>query len=224
MKIRFSVLIWLGLIAAFSWQNVRADPPILPVDVDANSFAMLLEESPFLRHVGGTNSLILTGVAVIDNKTVATLLDSDTQLTHLITEGQANKDGWQLVAFKGDRDNPETMLVQVQRATGDVVPVRFEKAPDRPLSRKSTTKTKLSEKQLAEIKAAAKNPGRGLRGDGLSNSDMTPEFKAKLERLSETQRVNLNRQIMDLRNQGLSNEKRAEIYRNEVDKALKIRR
>lgn len=197
--------------------------PVLPTDVEESSFSVLLEDSPFLRLVGGSNSLILTGVAVIDDQVVATLLDSETRLTHLVSEGEANKEGWQLVSIKGDRNNLDSMLVQVQRAAGDVVPVRFDKAPPRPLTRKVTTKTKLSQDQLKEIAAAAKDPRKGIRGDGLRDSEMTPEFVAKLNRLSETQRTNILRQLMDLRNQGVSNDKRREIYFREVDNALKRR-
>ena len=217
---RTFLLIWVAIIFG---QLLFADSPVLPVEVDESGFSELLEESPFLRLVGGSNSLILTGIAVIDDKVIATLIDSETQLTHLVSEGEVNKEGWQLVSIKGDRSNLASVLVQVQRAAGDVVPVRYDKAPPRPLARKTSTKTKLSESQLKEIAAAVKDPKKGIRGDGLGNSDMTPEFVGKLNRLSETQRGNLLRQVMDLRNQGVSTTRRAEIYRREVDNALKRR-
>ena len=217
---RTLLLIWVAIIFG---QLSFADSPVLPFEVDESGFSELLEESPFLRLVGGSNSLILTGIAVIDDKVIATLIDSETQLTHLVSEGEVNKEGWQLVSIKGDRSNLASVLVQVQRAAGDVVPVRYDKAPPRPLARKTSTKTKLSKSQLKEIAAAVKDPKKGIRGDGLGNSDMTPEFVGKLNRLSETQRGNLLRQVMDLRNQGVSTTRRAEIYRREVDNALKRR-
>ena len=51
----------------------------LPVPVTGDDFAELREHSPFLRTLNISRSLILTGVARIEEDTIATLYDFETR-------------------------------------------------------------------------------------------------------------------------------------------------
>lgn len=202
--------------------NARADP-LPPQPVDENTFAALKTRSPFIRQIGIGHSLILTGVAVIDDTTVATLVNLETRETHVVSEQSGNLQGWQLVTLKGNQTDPESLMAQVKSPTGDLVSIRYRKPPPGSPTRQSTkTKTQLSDSQIQEIKIAAKDPRKGFRGDGFR--DLPPEVLQKLSKLTPEQRLNINRRVVDLRNQGVDSDKRRKIYTDSIDQALRQRR
>lgn len=55
----------------------------------------MLKHSPFNRVVDYTDSLILTGVAYLDGKPMATLLDKSTNKRYVVSE-EPNEQGWRL--------------------------------------------------------------------------------------------------------------------------------
>jgi hypothetical protein len=207
------------VLALFGLKTQAA--PFLPQPVDEDTFAALRTHSPFVRQVGVNHSLILTGVALIDEATVATLVNLETYETHVVTEGVTNTRGWQLVTLKGDQTDFESMMAQIKGPGGDLVSVRYQKPPPRPTVRQPT-KTQLSDSQVQEIKVAANDPRKGFRGDGYR--DVPPEILRKLSKLTPEQRLNINRKIVDLRNQGIDSDERRKIYNESIDQALKRRR
>jgi hypothetical protein len=68
----------------------------LPKPLDPAFAKHLLENSPFTRVVNPSESLRLTGVAVIEGKTVVTVKDHVANKTHVVTE-EPNEQGWKLV-------------------------------------------------------------------------------------------------------------------------------
>ena len=76
----------------------RADPatdPDLPQPLDLNVAAPLIEKPPFTRSLDLSQKLQLTGIAYVQGKPVATLMDRETKQNYLVSE-EPNSQGWKL--------------------------------------------------------------------------------------------------------------------------------
>lgn len=74
-----------------------ADPvdPELPQPFDAAVTEPLLIASPFTRSLNLSDSLVLTGIAYIEGKPVATVLNKATKESYVVSE-ESNAQGWKL--------------------------------------------------------------------------------------------------------------------------------
>ena len=104
MILRPAVLIALSFsllsLAALSAEDAppAAEPdPDLPQPFDANAFLPMLQHSPFSRVVDYKDSLLLTGVAYLEGKPMATLLDKNTKKRYVVSE-EPNAQGWRLTS------------------------------------------------------------------------------------------------------------------------------
>jgi hypothetical protein len=229
MRHRFIHLIAaiLGTIAA------SAENDGIPRPLSDTTFDALMANSPFTRSLGISDSLILTGVARFDQDTYATLMDTKT-MESIIVSRQPNRDGWQLVGVGGDPARTQTWSARIQIGGGEVVTIRYQKPPPRPP--KSTASGKgggsssggsgnlpaISDKQVSEAKAAAVNYKEGFLADGYPDKPPA-EMVSKLSRLSTSQREEINRTMFGHRNQGLGLDARRQIYEGLVDRALQRR-
>jgi hypothetical protein len=100
---------------------VAPTDPELPQPFDANVVTAVLKTSPFNRAVNLSDALVLTGVAYVDGKPMATLLNKDTKKTYVVTE-TPNADGWTLTEATPTSDI-KRMQVKVNVA-GEVVTIR----------------------------------------------------------------------------------------------------
>lgn len=221
------------LLALTSAALLRAEEAFTPPSVDTGVFEALFTSSPFTRTVDPASSIILTGVANIEGEVVATLLDTATMKSQVVSK-TANDQGWQLLGVGGAAGASSTWTAQVQVAGGEVIAVRYQKPPPK----KGSTAPggvggsnggapgnapPLSSSQLAEAKNAAVNYREGFSSDGYPRAP-PPEMVAKLSRLSVEQRETINRQMLGLRNQGLGLDERRKIYENLVDRSMQGRR
>lgn len=98
MKSR-TLLALLGLVALSlpvrAGQAVESADPDLPQPLDLSVTQPLLDKSPFIRPLDLSQSLQLTGVAYVEGKPVATLVDRETKKSHLVSE-EPNELGWRL--------------------------------------------------------------------------------------------------------------------------------
>ena len=206
-----------------------ADDGAIPRPLSDDAFDALVTHSPFTRSLGAPDSLILTGVAHFDRHVFATLLDTKTMESRVVTSTPSNE-GWQLIGIGGDPARTQTLSARIQLPGGEIVSIRYQKPPPRPpksaLSRGSNgaggpggRPPPLSESQLEEAKHAAVNYREGFQSDGYPNQP-PPEMVEKLSRLSVGQREDINRQMIGLRNQGLGMEERRKIYENMVNRAV----
>ncbi|MBL9131723.1 MAG: hypothetical protein JNG86_11020 [Verrucomicrobiaceae bacterium] len=212
----------------------QAPPPVddlaIPRSVNNDHFEALIMNSPFTRSLGVSDSLILTGVARIENEVFATLLDTKTMASHVVSK-KANAQGWQLIGVGGNPAEIQTWTARIQVAGGEVVSVRYQKPPPR-LAHTSSGKggssgggsgggnvPPLSSAQLDEAKSAALNYKEGFNADGYPRQP-PPEMVAKLSRLSVGQREDINRTMFGFRNQGLGLDERRKIYENLVDRTI----
>ncbi len=211
-----------------------ADDGAIPQPLNGDTFAPLAKSSPFTRSLGISDTVILTGIAHLENDVFATLLDTQTMQSQVVSS-TANFQGWQLVGVGGDPAKIQTWTAQIQVEGGEVISIRYQKPPaklNRPDSGGSSSSSRsspggsgppLSSSQMAEAKKAALNPGEEFSGDGYPRKPPA-EVVAKLSRLSVGQREDINRQMLGLRNQGLSLDQRRKIYDETVNRAVQGRR
>ncbi|OYW76417.1 MAG: hypothetical protein B7Z37_08785 [Verrucomicrobia bacterium 12-59-8] len=203
------------------------DDGAIPRVVNMEEFEALVTNSPFTRSLGVSDSLILTGVAHFEKDTFATLLDTKTFESHIVSK-TPNFQGWQLVGVGGHSAEIQTWSAKIQIPGGEVISVRYQKPPPKPARTKSGgsissgTAPPLSTAQMNEAKTAAVNYKEGFSSDGYPKAP-PPEMVAKLSRLSTSQRETINQQMLGLRNQGLGLDERRKIYEGLVDRSLQRR-
>ena len=202
----------------------------IPQSIDEDRFDALLSNSPFTRSLGFSDSIILTGIARVENDTFATLFDTKTFESHLVSK-TTNSLGWQLVGVRGSEANLQTLSAKIQIAGGQVISVRYKKPPPK-TSRSaagsgskggSSNSPPLKASEVQEAQQAAVNYREGFTSDGYPRQP-PPEMVQKLSQLSVGQREDINRQMIGLRNKGLGMEERRKIYENLVDRSVQSRR
>lgn len=219
------------LFAAVGVAMLRADEAFSPPVMDESVFEELFTHSPFTRTVDISNSVILTGVASLEGEVVATLLDTETMRSQVVSKA-ANAQGWQLIGVGGSATESRSWTAKIQVAGGEVISVRYQKPPSKKstsapgsvgTSGGSTDKAPpLSSGQLAEAKKAAVDYREGFSSDGYPDKP-PPEMVAKLSRLSVTQREGINQQMLGLRNRGLGLQERRKIYEDLVNRSTQGR-
>lgn len=198
----------------------------LPQSVKAENFDAIITSSPFTRSLGVSDSLILTGIANLEQDVFATLFDTHTMESHVVSTRE-NAQGWQLVGIGGDAADLKTLSAKIQVAGGQVITVRYQKPPAkimRGISRSGSgssgggNSAPLTPAQVEEAQKAAVNYKEGFTSDGYPKAPPA-EMVEKLSRLSVGQREDINRQMIGLRNQGLGMEERRKIYESLVERA-----
>jgi hypothetical protein len=206
------------------------DDGAIPRPLRDETFDALMANSPFTRSLGISDSLILTGVARFDQDTYATLMDTKT-MESIIVSRQPNREGWQLVGVGGDPARTQTWSAKIQIGGGEVVTIRYQKPPPRPpksavgskgSSSSSGNLPAITDKQISEARAAALNYKDGFLADGYPDKPPA-EMVSKLSRLSTSQREEINRTMFGHRNKGLGLDARRQIYEGLVDRALQRR-
>lgn len=203
----------------------------IPPPVRQEDFEEVITNSPFTRSLGVSDSLILTGVMHVDNDVVATLFDTKTLESHVVSK-TANFKGWQLVGVGGNGAGLKTWSARIQVDGGEIISVRYQQPPKTTFVAKASGKssggtsgksTPLTAAQLDEAKSAAIDYKKGFNADGYPK-EPPAEMVAKLSRLSVSQREEINRQMFGYRNQGLGLDERRKIYENLVDRSTQGRR
>ena len=116
---------FLLLAALARAAEVSPSDPDLPQPLDVASLQALLTNPPFNRVVDFTDSLLLTGVATVGGKPMATLMDKATKKNYVVSE-VPNAQGWRLVEASG---NSELRLTQIKLMVGpEVVTLRYSES------------------------------------------------------------------------------------------------
>lgn len=216
--------------------TLEAPPPndsgAIPQPWKSDDFETLLASSPFTRTLGVSDSLILTGVAGFGNEVFATLLDTKTMGSQVVSQ-TPNGEGWQLVGVGGDPAKLQTWTAKIQIPGGEIISIRYQKPPPKSARAASGAsgsgggpggnQPPLSASQMEEAKRAALNYREGFNSDGYPRQP-PPEMVEKLSRLSVDQRGDINRQMIGHRNRGLGMEERRRIYEDIVNRATQGRR
>ncbi len=205
-----------------------APESFLPQAVTAESFTELKNFSPFRRSVDLSDSLVLTGMATIEGQVYATIFDSKSIVSHVVSE-QANKNGWRLVGVRGNDFDLESLTAKIQVDGGDVVSIRYAKVEIKgqrsgggTAEKSGTGGGSLSQEQIDAARQAARDPARGFSGDGYRGPP-PPEMMAKLNKITPQQREELARRVMQMRNNGVDSGERRRIYSEALDRAARGR-
>ncbi len=227
----------LGIVSMYGDDKTHRSSPsdddgAIPQSVDEANFDALFKNSPFTRSLGVSDSIILTGVANIRGDVFATLLDTETMQSQVVSK-EANLQGWQLLGVSGNPAESRTWAAKIQVAGGQVISVRYQKPPTKGTrssagsggssSSSDRNLPPLSTSQIAEAKEAAVNYREGFSSDGYPKQPPA-EMVAKLSRLSVSQREDINRQMLGWRNKGLGLDERRKIYEDLVERSMQGRR
>lgn len=205
----------------------QSESRVLPEPVTEESFSALKTNSPFLRSVGLSDAIVLTGIAHIGNDVFATLFDTDTAESHIVST-TANSLGWQLVDVRGDEADLESLTAKIQLAGGEVISIRYEKFDTRAVKGKSGSNgggsgvgsRRLSSEQFKQAREAAVNFRGEHPADGFPRLP-PPEVVQKLSKMSVQQREGIAREMIELRNRGLGMQERSRIYVDKIDRTLR---
>ncbi|MES2596846.1 MAG: hypothetical protein V4662_15995 [Verrucomicrobiota bacterium] len=234
------LITWFGIAAVRGVDPAQQTLPsgdddgAIPKSFNSEDFQALMSNSPFTRTLGVSDSVILTGIAHFDNEVYATLLDTKTMESQVVSK-TPNFHGWQLVGVGGDPANMMTWNAKVQIPGGETVSIRYQKPPAK-LARKSTGGSSgsnsvggssrdappLSKSQTEEAKSAAVNYREGFSSDGYPQKPPAAMVE-KLSKLSVGQREDINKQMLGLRNRGLGLDDRRKAYEDMVNRSLQRR-
>lgn len=187
----------------------------LPKQLTPGHFETLKANSPFTRSLNLSDSLILTGLATVDGKKVATLMNKHTKETYVVSE-EPNPQGWKMVDVAGT-ENLETVAAKISVTGGEVVTVRYDEWSLKP------GEAKPAGGGGGEIKPG----GERHRGPGDGRPPMfggpPPEMRDRMMALSDEKRKKLFEQMMKLRTEqpNLSWEERGQLFQKTLEKLEK---
>lgn len=121
-----TALFLLALLPAFptAWAQNQAQDDALPKPFNPAVAESLLTAPPFTRSINLSDKLVLTGIAFIEGKPVATILDTEKKQNYVVSE-EPNAQGWKLAetnaTVKLDRTQVKIMV------GGEVVTIRYSK-------------------------------------------------------------------------------------------------
>lgn len=210
---RLFPLLLFSLATFASGQEVEVSH--IPSVVEDGDFSALKGQSPFLRSVNLSDSLILTGLAMVNNEQVATLLNKETKETFVVSS-KLNSQGWKMVELKSDPDL-EKVAAKVAIEGGEVVTVRYAEWQLKP-----------GESKPGAGPSTEQGPGPGpggMRGPGGGDGERRgppPEFREKMSQLSEEQRGEMFRKMSELREKQpeMSREDRGKLMSEMMDRML----
>lgn len=110
-------------LAEFPAKDKRPTDPDLPQPFNPDGITKMLKTSPFNRSVNLSDSLVLTGVAYVQGKPMATLLDKESKQTYVVSD-EPNASGWTLTEAPHTTDI-KRMQVKVNVA-GEIVTIRHD--------------------------------------------------------------------------------------------------
>ena len=115
----------LGACICLSSPCLAESDTATSVNEPAGEFNSLLENSPFTRSLNLPNSIHLTGVAKVDGRLVATLVDVTTKESYTVSD-TPNPQGWTLVEIDHEYDI-DKITAKVSVNGGEIVSVRYDK-------------------------------------------------------------------------------------------------
>jgi hypothetical protein len=202
--------------------GAAVDPPEA---VGPEDFAPLKAQSPFLRSLNLSDSLVLTGFADVEGERVASILNKETKETYVVSS-QMNSQGWKMVELKTD-DDLEKVSAKVSIDGGEVVTVRYAEVTLKPGEAKpaagpSTEPPGGPTAIFSSRRRGFGGPGGpgGPGGEGRPSFGPPPEVREKMERLSEDQRRQLFDRMRELRekNPEMSWEERGKMFNEALER------
>ena len=217
--LRLLPLILLSFVTAQETPPAPAPVDVVPIGVATEDFTALKGQSPFLRSLNLSDSLVLTGFADVEGERVATIMNRETKQTYVVSS-QINSQGWKMVDLKTDADL-EKVAAKVAVDGGEVVTVRYAnievKTGEAKPAPGPSTETNGSPTAIMEARRARFG---GPRGPGMGGPP--PEIREKMEKLSDDQREKLFNKMRELREKSpdMSWEERGKVFNEALDKMV----
>jgi len=195
--------------------TLSAEPDLdLPQPFDPNSLAPVVSSSPFTRMVNMSDNLVLTGIAYIDGKPVATIFNMETKESHIVSS-EPNFQGWIL---NEALPAPDITRSQARISIGgEIVSVRYAA-----LTAKDMKGDKKSDRPSEGDRGGSPGGGERYRGGSRGPSE---EDRKRYEALSEKGREKLRdvlrSKFSDEKFRSAPDEERRNIIRKEVERIEK---
>jgi hypothetical protein len=139
---RFLVIFSMALLTAQVRAQDEKTPtptpaadPDLPQPLNLDSGQPLLQSSPFTRALDLSDSLMLTGIAYVQGKPVATVADKSTRQSYLVSE-VPNAQGWRLADASASNEPRRTQVTLV--VGSEEVTIHYNEGQLTPTTNKST--------------------------------------------------------------------------------------
>jgi hypothetical protein len=204
----------LGLTVLLPTLHALAAEPDsdLPQPFDPNTLSAVVTSSPFTRMVNMSDNLVLTGIAYIDGKPVATIFNKETKESYIVS-AEPNFQGWTL---QEALPAPDITRSQARISIGgEIVSVRYASISAKDM--KSDGKSERSDR----------SDRGGSSGDRFKGSSRGPseEDRKRYESLSEKAREKLRdtmrAKFSDEKFRNAPEEERRNIIRKEFEKIEK---
>ena len=209
MKALIPLLFATALLA-----GAEESDPDLPQPFDPKSVEPVLENSPFSRMVNLSDNLVLTGIAYVDGKPVATVFNKETKLSSVVGS-EPNFQGWTL---QEALPAPDVKLSQARiRIGGELVSVRYA----------SVSAEELRGERRREGERSDRGPSQGGEGDRFRGPSRGPseEDRKRYESLSEKGREKfremMRSKFSDEKFRNAPEEERRNMIRREFDRIEK---
>jgi hypothetical protein len=187
--------------------NSDPDPDLdLPQPLTVEHFRELKENSPFTRALNLSESLMLTGLAQVDGKPVATLMDRESKQTYVISE-VPNPQGWKLVEITSPSGADLEAVSALISVGGERVSVRYDERQLqlKPNQSKSAPSTIAKDSRSAPTEQEKKEFGKMIHNkwqaldkeqQGQAKQIMKDKMKAN-PKISDRQRGEMINGIVD---------------------------
>ncbi len=151
--------------------------PPLPTSLPEDTFTSLVESSPFTRLLNLSDTLVLSGIALLGETQVLTIVDTEDGSSITVSE-QANERGWHMVDIKNP-DSLESATASISFEGGEIIRVRYNK------ERLALTHKRMGYKAQARAQIAkAKEKARNHTGDGPAHG-VSQQQVSLLNRISQ---------------------------------------
>lgn len=188
-------------------------PSDLPQTFDPGTVAPMIQNSPFTRAVSLSDSLVLTGLAYIKTKPVATILDKETHRSYVVSE-EPNPQGWKLAEATATTDLNRAMAKIF--IGGETVVIRYDKdafTPEAIRRRRGSSSTSSSSSSSSSDSDRFKKSE--MRGP---SEDDKKRFEALSENAKSKFRDLIRERMMDDRFRGAPEEERRNAIRSAFER------
>ncbi len=195
----------LSLLLPAALPAVEVDPD-LPQPFDPNSVTPVVQNSPFTRMVNLSDNLVLTGIANISQKPVATIFNKETKQSFVVSS-VPNFQGWVL---NDVTQTPDISRSQVKVTIGgEVVSVRYDAAAMAQANTKADKKANREERREGD--------GRFNRPNRGPSEEDRKRYEALSDNGKEKVRNLMREKFSDEKFRNAPEEERRNIIRREVE-------
>ncbi len=175
---------------------------LLPTPLDPDQFAGLLDHSPFTRDLDPSETIRLTGVAMINGEQVATVRDQKRGKNYVIS-GKPNQEGWKMVEVDHHIEL-EKVSATISVNGGEVVTLKFDEKQLHP---------EVKAKGVDAIQASEKN-ARRPPPTNEEKRKFGEQVRGRMSKMSDAQKKRVG-QIMQEKmkaNPKLSDHQKGEVF------------